>query len=522
MRQRRTMNAVCLAGLAAVTAGTMACGPTKGESTPETRPSPLIIDLKPDGTRNRLPRAVQRSITYCVSDAFNDVSGGVKAAIVGGMADAAAAWAGAADVRFVHESFWDFSCTGNNGSVNFNVSLDTSAGNGGAFAPFPDMTVRKLGIGCNVGGSPPGCEITNDRDYYRRLLIHELGHVLGFVHEFQHSGGPGDPCAGDPARQEELTEYDPESALNYVVGNPPPCVGTAITTRVTDLDRQGVQKVYGIPWEGVGNSVQGTPAVASWGPERLDVFARGQNNELLHRWYDGRWHDWESLGGTLTSPPAAVSWGPGRIDVVARLQDGRLYQRWYDGQWHGWDPLGLEVASGTPAVASWGPNRLDVFAQGPGNQLWHRWYENRWFDWEPLGGEISSGVAAVSWGVGRIDVIVKGTDGQLHTRWFDGRWNGWAPLGSPPFGTDSDPAIDARGPGLLDIYVVSSDGTANQLYRRSFAGGWGDFQWLGDFHRAGGGQGVGVVSWDAGRIDLFALRDGVELKHAWFSGGAWR
>jgi hypothetical protein len=30
------------------------------------------------------------------------------------------------------------------------------------------------------------------------------------------------------------------------------------------------------------------------------------------------WSSWESLGGILTSAPAAVSWGPNRIDVFAR------------------------------------------------------------------------------------------------------------------------------------------------------------------------------------------------------------
>lgn len=33
---------------------------------------------------------------------------------------------------------------------------------------------------------------------------------------------------------------------------------------------------------------------------------------------DRGWSSWESLGGILTSAPAAVSWGPNRIDVFAR------------------------------------------------------------------------------------------------------------------------------------------------------------------------------------------------------------
>jgi len=37
------------------------------------------------------------------------------------------------------------------------------------------------------------------------------------------------------------------------------------------------------------------------------------------------WSDWMDLGGQLTSEPAAVSWGPNRIDVFARGTDNALW-----------------------------------------------------------------------------------------------------------------------------------------------------------------------------------------------------
>ena len=49
-----------------------------------------------------------------------------------------------------------------------------------------------------------------------------------------------------------------------------------------------------------------------------------QPNVLWHKWFDGTYHDWVSLGGNLSSDPAAVSWGPGRIDVFARGTDNAL------------------------------------------------------------------------------------------------------------------------------------------------------------------------------------------------------
>lgn len=41
------------------------------------------------------------------------------------------------------------------------------------------------------------------------------------------------------------------------------------------------------------------------------------------------WSGWESLGGTLTSAPAAVSWGPNRIDVFVKGTDNALWHKWW-------------------------------------------------------------------------------------------------------------------------------------------------------------------------------------------------
>jgi hypothetical protein len=60
------------------------------------------------------------------------------------------------------------------------------------------------------------------------------------------------------------------------------------------------------------------PAAVSWGPNRLDLFVRGADNQLYHKWFDGSWHGWKALGGTLASAPTVSTWGPGRLDVFAR------------------------------------------------------------------------------------------------------------------------------------------------------------------------------------------------------------
>src|SRR6266545_1782557 len=156
---------------------------------------------------------------------------------------------------------------------------------------------------------------------------------------------------------------------------------------------------------------------------RMDVFARGASNQLLHRWYAyGWWSGWENLGGTLSSAPSAVSWGFGRVDVFARGASNQLLHRsWASGGWSGWENLG-GVLSSAPDVAAWGSGRLDVFVRGGANQAWHRWFSGgRWSaGWENLGGTLSSGPGAVSWGSGRVDVFARDGSNQLIHRWYTG------------------------------------------------------------------------------------------------------
>ena len=127
-------------------------------------------------------------------------------------------------------------------------------------------------------------------------------------------------------------------------------------------------------WESQGGVLTSGPGASSWAPGRLDVFGRGTDSALWHKWYEGGWSDWESLGGTLTSSPAAVSWGPGRIDVFARGTDCALWHKWYEGGWSGWESLG-GVLTSEPAACAWDAGRLDVVARGTDGALWHLAYD---------------------------------------------------------------------------------------------------------------------------------------------------
>lgn len=226
------------------------------------------------------------------------------------------------------------------------------------------------------------------------------------------------------------------------------------------------------------NVLTSAPAVCSWGPARLDVFGRGPDNALWHKWLTGHdWSDWESLGGTLTSPPAAVSWGEGRIDVFGRGTDNALWHRWFtDGSWSGWELLGGILNFG-PAVSSWGPRRLDIFARGTDNTIFQRSFDQGWHDWTSIAEAETTvalpGIAAVSSATGKIDLFAWGA-----------------------------PHLNNQGTAI------------NFLQHKSFRGNWKPAQTVG----LGGAQAslntsLAVASWMPDRLDWFVRADERTLEH---------
>jgi hypothetical protein len=227
----------------------------------------------------------------------------------------------------------------------------------------------------------------------------------------------------------------------------------------------------------LGGSLTSAPATTSWGPGRLDVFARGAGNALIHRSFSGgNWSATETLGGVMTSEPAAVSWAPGRLDVFVRGSDNALWHTFGDGtRWFGWESLGGVLKAG-PAVASWSEGHLDVFVTGSDNAVYHRSFNGGWSGWDRQAGVATvASPAAVSWGMNRVDVFVQGTNNSLwHMAWTGAGWSGWENLG----GTLSwSPSVTSTSFNQLSIFVR---GTDNALYRKNWNGsGWSAFQPVG-------------------------------------------
>jgi hypothetical protein len=264
------------------------------------------------------------------------------------------------------------------------------------------------------------------------------------------------------------------------------------------------------PWERLGGNLVGEPATVSWGFGRADVFARGTDNRLWHKYYANGWSQWETLGGALSSAPAVASWAPGRLDVFARGTDNQLWHKYYANGWSQWESLGAPgFITSSPTATSWAPGRLDVFARGFTGDLVHRSYEigaNAWSGWETLGGGLVGAPAATSTGPGRIDVVVRGNDNALYNRAYaPGAWWPWTRVGGVLTGP---PAIVGHWPGVLDVFVTGSD---HAVYRQTYLGAW-----LG-WRRLGGATSVGpgVASWQVGRLDVFVRGTDGALWHTY-------
>jgi endonuclease/exonuclease/phosphatase family metal-dependent hydrolase len=227
-------------------------------------------------------------------------------------------------------------------------------------------------------------------------------------------------------------------------------------------------------WKNLGGDISAAPAVTSSRPGRLDVFVRGRGGDLVHRFsQNGQWSGWNNLGGDLTSAASAVSPAPGRIEVFVRGMSGELVQRTFrDGSWGGWKNLGTRMTSAPAAVAD--GTSIHVFARGPDFHLIQRSYDgSRWTGPRNLGGDLTAG-PAVAAALNRIHVFVRGMNNELVHRVGNGTsWTGWENLGGT---LTANPAALVQE-GRIEVFVR---GGGNELVQRTYdAGRWSGWKNLG-------------------------------------------
>lgn len=135
-------------------------------------------------------------------------------------------------------------------------------------------------------------------------------------------------------------------------------------------------------WSGVedfGGNLASDPAAMFRGTDAsgngglFDIFWRGTDGALKHQTmpYNGNWvpSPVENLGGAIysgSSPTAAPRWGGQAFDVFWRGTDSLLKHRYYQTStgWTAQDTVdGSTTLSSAPQAMSWGSGRVDLFAK---------------------------------------------------------------------------------------------------------------------------------------------------------------
>jgi hypothetical protein len=303
------------------------------------------------------------------------------------------------------------------------------------------------------------------------------------------------------------------------------------------MDVRISQKTYSSP---AGTTFESQPVAVSWGANRIDLFGIGSDGVLYHQWWDGNsWNplpattSWQGLGDPgqyrLTGNPAVNSWGPNRLDIFARDTNGHLWHTCWGGgpTWCTWEDHGGNVTSDA-SVVSWGPNRLDVFVRDNNNGYEHQAWGGSlpWGpgptmqDWEPHGspsGTFASRPSMAAWGLNRLDIFGTGADGNLyHLAWNGSNWSpstGWDGYGNPGANLVGAPAVATWSNGRLDVFVRDNTGAASHTY----SGWWGNYEIHGSRFTAD----LAEVSWSANRLDIFGrAQDTTTLWQSW-NGSVW-
>jgi hypothetical protein len=273
-----------------------------------------------------------------------------------------------------------------------------------------------------------------------------------------------------------------------------------------------------------------TPSCVSWGPNRIDCFARGRDRVVVHRWWDGGgWRGWESLrSGPMLSAPECVSWRPGRLDCFAVNAARGLSHSWWSGG--GWSPWEVLIPPGQfvdllpfdpPSCVSWGPSRIDCFVRGydrvvgpQDSPMYHYWYARRGWDSESLGGDLETGPDCVSRGSNRIDCVADGVGGIYHRGFSGTSWSGWRNLRGS---TLHRPECVSWGADRLDCFVRGTEARHAMWHAWQQDGRWDGWEsLLGSL--AGSPS---CVSWGANRIDCFVRGTDNGFYHRWWNGSSW-
>ena len=323
------------------------------------------------------------------------------------------------------------------------------------------------------------------------VAAHEFGHTLGLAHS-SVAGALMGPFYNGAHRN---LEPDDIAGIRALYG-----------TRVTPA---GV-------WVSLGGVLTSDMAVGRNADGRLEIFARGLDNGLWHKWQTsagGGWTGWASMGGVITSEPIVAQNLDGRLEVFAKGLDNGVWHQWQttpSGGGSGWYSMGGVITSRI-AVGRNADGRLELFVRGLDNGLWHKWQtapNNGWSSgWVSRGGVITSPPVVGQNGDGRLEVFAKGLDNGVWHLWQtapNGGWTSWASLGGV---ITSNIAVGRNKNGSLEIFARGLD---NALWHNKWQAGAGWSSMGGII------TGDPVVAQNAdGRLEVFARGADNGVWHQW-------
>lgn len=265
----------------------------------------------------------------------------------------------------------------------------------------------------------------------------------------------------------------------------------------------------------------------------LDLFARGTDNQLYHRWWTAGkpWTQWQSLRGELASGAGVASHNNGVLHLGVLGPDNRIHDRSFvnDGMlvggWSNWKPLGTGQFSSAPSPVSWGTDHFAMFAKGSDNRIWQNRYTfgDDWSDWQLFPGDtqtFSSAPAAVAYAPERLHVFVKGAGDLIYDRHTlpAGGWSAWAPIGTHTF--HSGPAAVSWASDHLAIFAVGLADRKVWRNQYNFGVGWSGWVALTGTQTFTGAPAAGTHA--PKTLNLFALgTDGRIWERYVKSDGTW-
>jgi hypothetical protein len=270
------------------------------------------------------------------------------------------------------------------------------------------------------------------------------------------------------------------------------------------------------------NDVGTGPGVGTNADGRVEVFVRGVDNALWHRWQPVAggpdWSGWTSLGGILTSDPVVAQNADGRLEVFIRGNDAAL---WHISQiapsattWNAWSSLGGGLI-GNAGVARNADGRLEVFLHGIDNALWHNAQMAgggpAWTGWTSLGGILTSDPVVAQNADGRLEVFIRGRDGALwHTAQATASaatWNPWSSLGG---GLTGAAGVARNADGRLEVFIRGFDNALWHSWQLAAGGpGWSGWIWLDGILTSGPVVGQNLD----GRLEVFVRGNDSALWH---------